>query len=297
MSGSRHSHGVQREVLRPRYEGQDSAMYFAQGTQSNFADFRTLDEPDLLHEFSGRHDRKYKPSYLLGSSSMNGQSNGPATYGEATNDRRLSAETIPFDSKGSRGRKPRSHNENIQREKIRAEKTKRPKLSALEPPKLTRPLGSETTREEIMRFSDEGYLDAGSPGRFPSTIRRQRHTPKGGSEDYSARALGNGDVTGEFNGGYQKSLHKRPSASERQRSFVPPAPIIPRLPTPDFDPTSHYELGLAKYDFCSCCDSEDGDEVDGARWRMGRAKMDMQVDDARAYMSQTTMSRRLIMQD
>ncbi|KAI0441983.1 hypothetical protein F4803DRAFT_388837 [Xylaria telfairii] len=292
MSASCHSLAVRREAIRPRYEDQDSAVYRALGAQGNFSDFRTSDVNGPLHDFSVYSERKHRPLHMLGYSSSRRQREGSNSCGGATTSRSgsgSSLELIPIDTKGPRGRKYRPHDESAQVQK-RVEIPRHLLSSAPEPLEPARSSISQRIREKAVKHSDDVYMDAVLPSRSPGTAGQQRDTLRRQFEDKLIRAPGNGDVTGE----YRKAVPKRSRASERQRSYVPAAPIIPRLPTPDFDSASDYELGLAKYDFCPCCSSDDRDEDDGERWKKGKAKMDKQVDHARAYISQVTMSERLI---
>ncbi|KAI0457378.1 hypothetical protein F5B21DRAFT_464276 [Xylaria acuta] len=296
MSASCHSLEVRREALRPRYEDQDSAMYHALGARGNFSDFRTLDANVPLHDSSEYRERKHRPSHVPDYSSWRSQREGSSLRSGPTTHRSVSSlELVPIDTKRSRVRKAKDY-ESARLQKSWVE-TPRHLLSSTpepsEPPRLPNP---QRIREKTVGSSDDAYRDAALPSRLPSTAGHQRDTPKGQSGSKLVRASGNGEVTGEFQGGreYRKAPPKRSRASERQRSYVPAAPIIPRLPTPDFDSTSDYELGLAKNDFCPCCTSDDRDDDDGGRWKKGKAKMDKQVDHARAYISRVTMSERLI---
>ncbi|KAI1131814.1 hypothetical protein F5Y10DRAFT_261753 [Nemania abortiva] len=297
MSASRYSQGVRREVLRPRYEDQDSLMYRAQGTQGNFSPSRTLDVNDSRHDSSVRRERKYGSSHVVSRSSSRGQRDDSSLYsGTATYRPRYSHDLVLIDTTSSKGRKPRSHDESVQAQKSWTEAPSFARPSTPEPLHPTRLSSPHITCEKTVRFSDEIYLDDGSTERFPGTVRHRRDTLRGQSEDYLTGNLGNGDGTGEFDPceGYRKALPKSSHAGERQRSYVPAAPIIPRLPTPDFDLKSYHELNPARYDFCSCCTPGDWDQEDGAHWKKGKSKMDKQVDHARAYISRVMMSERLI---
>ncbi|KAI0466130.1 hypothetical protein F4859DRAFT_332881 [Xylaria cf. heliscus] len=297
MSASCHSPGVRREALRPRYEGQDSAMYRAQGAQGNFSDFRTSDVNDPLHDYSVYPRRKHRPSHIPGYSSSRSQREGSSLCSGSSAPRPGSSfELIPVDTK-----RPREHRSKPRNESARVLKgwVETPTHLLARTPEPLEPVRSpvpQSVRDKTVRFDDDVYLDAVLPNRFPGTVRDQRDTLRRQFENQPVRAPGNGYVTGEFEhrGGHQKVLPKRSRASERQRNYVPAAPVIPRLPTPELDSTSDYELGLAKYDFCACCSSDDRHEDSGKRWKRGKAKMDKQVDHARAYISRVTMNERLI---
>ncbi|KAI0815412.1 hypothetical protein GGR55DRAFT_628767 [Xylaria sp. FL0064] len=173
--------------------------------------------------------------------------------------------------------------------------TKRPRGCKSETQDESSQVQRQRIREKEVVFSNM-YLDAGSPERFSDAVGHRGDTRRGQSEDYLAGAPGSGDITGDLRdcGGYKKSLPKRLHAGESQRGHLPPAPAIPRLPTPDFESASHYETSLAKYHFCPCCSSDDRHEQEGIRWKNAKAKMDRQIDNARAYISRITMRERLI---
>ncbi|KAI0108923.1 hypothetical protein GGR51DRAFT_558713 [Nemania sp. FL0031] len=298
MSSSWHNQGVRREVLRPRYEDQDSLLYRAQGTKGNFSPSRTLGVNDSQYDSPVYREKKYRPSYVPGRSSSRSQRDDLAPYSEtAAHKSGYSQDLAILNTKSSKGRKSKSSDESVHVHRTWAEEPSFPRpstLEGLEPIRLSSP---HIPREKTVRFSDMTYLDDGAPDRYTGTARHRRDALRGQSEDYLTGALGNGDRSGEFDPceGYIKILPKSSRAGERQRSYVPAAPIIPRLPTPDFDLKSHHELNLAKYDFCPCCTPEEyGDEEDGAYWKKGKAKMDKQVDHAKAYISRVMMSERLI---
>ncbi|KAI1737692.1 hypothetical protein F4680DRAFT_203793 [Xylaria scruposa] len=294
MSASYHSLGVRRETLRPRYEDQDFAMYRTQGAQGNFLDLRTPDVNLPLHDCSVYCERRHKPSHTLGYTSWTSQreSSRPRS-GSATHRSGSSLELIPIDKQRSIGRKAKAYDESARLERSWGETPRHLLSSTPEPLEIPR---IPNSGERMVRFSDDVYLNAALPSRFISTAGHQRDTLRRQSEDKLIRAPGNGELAGEFqdSGEYRKVLPKRSRASERQRVYVPAAPVIPRLPTPDLDSASDYELGLAKYDFCTCCSSDNRDAEDGERWKRGKTKMDKQVDHARAYISRVTMSERLI---
>ncbi|TRX91395.1 hypothetical protein FHL15_007619 [Xylaria flabelliformis] len=297
MSTTCHSLGVRREVLRPRYEDQDSAMYCVQGAQGNSSDLRTSGLNVPLHDCSVYCEREHRPSHRLGYTSWTSQRESSRPRSVSTARRSGSSlELVHIAKQRSKGHKAKAYDESDRLERSWGE-TPRHLLSITpEPLETPRLPSSQRIRERMVSFGDDVYLDAALPSRFVSTAGHQRDTPRRQSEDKLIRAPGNGEVAGEFqaSGEYRKVLPKRPRASERQRVYVPAAPVIPRLPTPDLDSASDYELGLAKYDFCACCSSDERDEEDGGRWERGKAKMDKQVDHARAYISRVTMSERLI---
>ncbi|KAI0903270.1 hypothetical protein F4823DRAFT_629542 [Ustulina deusta] len=297
MGDSRGSQGGHRGFLHPRYEDQDFIMYRAPGPQDTFSDFRTLDVDASLHDPPVYRERKYRPSYVPGYSSSRSQRNDSALYSDATTPRsRSSVELVPLETKRPRGGKFKTQDESTQVKRTWVETPPLPGSSTPESLGPTKLPNSQRIREKAMGFGDKVYSDAGSPERLAGTVGHRRDMLRGQSEDYLTRASGNGDMAGELHycGGYNNNLPKRLHAGERQRGHQPSAPVIPRLPTPDFESTSHYELSLAKYDFCPCCSSDDRDEEDSIRWKKGRAKMEKQVDHARAYISRMTMGERLI---
>ncbi|TGJ84521.1 hypothetical protein E0Z10_g4249 [Xylaria hypoxylon] len=296
MSASRHSRVTQREVLRSRYEDQGSIMYRAQGTQGSISDFRTFDVNLSLHDSPVHRQRKYRPSHVLDYSSSSQRDDLALCSDPNTHRFRPSPELVPLDTERLRGRKfkPQDESSQVQRSWV-----KTPTLSRSSTPESLGPIkpsSSQGIHEKAVRFSDKVYLDASSLERSYDALGHRKDPRRGQSEDYLTRASGNGEISGEirYYGGYNKTLPKRLHTGERQRGHLPPAPVIPRLPTPDFESGSHYEISLAKYDFCPCCSSDGRDEEDGVRWKKGKAKMDEQVDHARAYISRMTMSERLI---
>ncbi|ORY57840.1 uncharacterized protein BCR38DRAFT_448795 [Pseudomassariella vexata] len=78
----------------------------------------------------------------------------------------------------------------------------------------------------------------------------------------------------------------RPNPSHDQQVPSPPrTPRISRMPTPDLEP-------LFMHRFCPCCsqeksdgDDDNDDDEDYGRWRRERAKMDQQINDAKAYIA------------
>ncbi|KAI8950571.1 hypothetical protein F4801DRAFT_337861 [Xylaria longipes] len=297
MYTSCHSLGVWRDALRPRYEDQDSAVYRAQGAQGNFSHYKTLDVNVPLHDCSVYRERTQRPSHMLGYSSWKSQLESSNLCSASTTHRYGSSlELVPVDMKRSKERKAKDYDESARPQNSWVETPRHLLSSPPEPPEIPRLPNSPRIREKMVRFSDDVYGDAAIPSRLLSTAGHKRDTLKGQSENKLVRAPGSGEVAGQFQdrGEYRKALPKRSRASERQRSYVPVTPVIPRLPTPDFDSTSDYELGLAEYDFCPCCSSNDRDEDDSERWKKGKAKMDKQVDHARAYISRVTMSERLV---
>ncbi|KAI3322691.1 hypothetical protein HD806DRAFT_111028 [Xylariaceae sp. AK1471] len=217
---------------------------------------------------------------MLGYSSSKRQHDDAALYSETTARRSLSPlELAPIDTRRPKGRKPKAHKESARPQKSLLETPAVPRLRTPESPEHIRLSNSQRPREKTVRFSGDLYLEAGSSDRLAGLVGQQRDTLRGQSEDCLVRAPGNGNGSGEFRhyAGYNKTLPKRSRAGERQRSYVPATPVIPRLPTPDFDSTSSsYELGLTKYDFCACCIPDDRGEEEDVRWKIRKAKMDKQ---------------------
>ncbi|KAI0534682.1 hypothetical protein GGR58DRAFT_505031 [Xylaria digitata] len=290
MYTSQHSQGIQREVLRSRYEDQDLTMYRAQGTKGSISDLRTCDVDSSLHDSPVHSERNYRLSHVLGYSSPRSQREVSALYRNPdAHESKSLAGLAPLDKKRPRGRKSKTQNEmsQVQRSWVQTPTLSRPNMpGSLGPVKLS---SSQVMLEKTVKFGDKAYLDAGSPE------RHRRDTRRGQSEDYLARDPGNGDIASDlrYSSGYNKTPPTSLQAGVRQRGYLPLAPVIPRLPTPDFEPVSHYDI-LVKYDFCPCCSSDDKDEEEGTRWKKGKAKMDKQVDHARAYISRTMMSERLL---
>ncbi|KAI0809919.1 hypothetical protein GGR55DRAFT_145462 [Xylaria sp. FL0064] len=297
MSASPHSQVVLRESLYPRYDDRDFILYPLQGSRGSFSDYRTLDVNASLHESQVHRERRYRPSHAPGYSYSRSQRNETALYGDSATPRPSSSlELERLEPKRQRGGKSKTQDESIQVQRS-WERPTPPRSSPPESLGSTKQLISQRRREKTVRFGDKVYLEAASPERFPGTVGHRRDSPRRQSEDYPTRgASGNGAIAGELHhcGGYNNPLPKRLHAGERQRGHLPPAPMIPRLPTPDFESKSHYGLSLGKYDFCRCCGSDGRDEEDDMRWRKGKAKMEKQVDNARAYISRMTMGERLI---
>jgi hypothetical protein len=232
-----------------------------------------------LHHSPVHHERKQRSSQMLGHSSKR-QHGDAARYRETSARRSLSPlELAPVDMRIPKGCKSRPQKESARAQKVSTEPLAPLRPRTLESPEHSGLSSSRRRREKTVRFSEDLNLEVGSPARFSRLVGQQRDTLRGQSEDCLARAPGNGNGSGEFRhyAGYNNTLPKRSRASERQRSYAPATPIIPRLPTPDFDSTSSsFDLGLAKHDFCACCSSDDGGEEEEVRWTIGKAKMDKQ---------------------
>lgn len=214
---------------------------------------------------------------MLGYSSSRSQRGNLTSYKEApTHVSRNSLDLVPIDMKKSRAYEFKPHGENPQPQKSRVGTMTFPKSSEREP--LDSAVSSSSYSDKAVRFDDKVYPNIGPLSNFPGDVRHQRDTDGARPTDSLVRAPGNGDMNGELlcGGGHRKSLPKRSRADERQRRYIPAAPIIPRLPTPDFDSASHHELGIAKYDFCPCCTSYDERREGGVWCKKGKSKMDKQ---------------------
>ncbi|KAI1114489.1 hypothetical protein F5Y14DRAFT_170967 [Nemania sp. NC0429] len=292
MSVSRQSQRQRREVLRPGYGDQYSFTYHPQGIRDNFSNARTSDVHSSRHSSLVHHEGRSGPSPVLGYSSSRSQPDDLTSYRETLTD------FAHINMKKPRGYEFTSRDGNPQLQKSRVETMAFSGSSRRQSPDSSGSSRPYTLCDKAVRFDDKAYPDISPPGRFPGTVRHQRDTDGARPMDSLSlvRVPGNRDMNGELlgGGGHRSSLSRRSRADERQRSYVPAAPIIPRLPTPDFDSTSHHELGLAKYDFCPCCTSYNERNEGGGRCKRGRSKMDKQVDHARAYISRVTMSERLI---
>lgn len=185
---------------------------------------------------------------------------------------------VPISRKKSRGYEFNPHDENPRLQKSRAEAMTFPGSNKRESLESSGSSSSYASRHREVRFDDQVYLDTYPRDRFPGAVKRQRETDGAGPRDSLVRDPGSGNMNGDLlcRGGHRNTLPKKSRANERQRSYVPAAPIIPRLPTPDFDSTSHHELGLAKYDFCPCCTSYDEMKEGDVRCKKGKSKMHKQ---------------------
>ncbi|KAI0975454.1 hypothetical protein F4678DRAFT_470039 [Xylaria arbuscula] len=296
MSVSQHSERTRRESLYSPSEDQDSIMYGLQGRQGHFSGLRASDVDVSVHEYPVHRERRHTSSYVPGSSYSRSRRDESVLYSDITTPR-PSLDLVGFEPRRQRGRKSnfvQDEGTQVQRRWVEIPTTPRRSTSEFSEP--TKPSGSQRTSDKMVRFSDKVYLNDGSPERCPKVLGHRRDMVRGPSEDYPTGAPGNGARAGELHhrGGYNNTVPRRLHSGERQRGHLPPAPMIPRLPTPDFESTSHYELSLGKYDFCACCSSDGRHEHDDLRWKRGRAKMEKQVDNARAYITQMTMSERLI---
>ncbi|KAI0513029.1 hypothetical protein F5B22DRAFT_284019 [Xylaria bambusicola] len=298
MSASRHSYGRQKEPLYLGYEDQDFIMYPAQGSQGDLSDCRSLDMNISLHNSPVHRERRYRSSHASGYSYPRSQRDDSASYSDRSIPRsRNSLEVVSFDPNSKRGRKSKTKDERSLMQRSWAETPALPRPGTpefSEPAKLS---SSPRTREKTERFSEKVYLSTGQPERASGAVVRRRDSLRGQSGDYLTRVSGNGDTTDGLHqyGRHSNPLPKRFHAGEGQRGHLPPAPMIPRLPTPDFESTSSYELRHSKYEFCACChSSDDRYEADDVRWMKGKAKMEKQVDNARAYISRMAMGDRLI---
>ncbi|KAJ3556999.1 hypothetical protein NPX13_g10020 [Xylaria arbuscula] len=299
MSASRHGERRQREPLYLPYEGQDFIMYPAHGSQGDSSDYAASDMNVSLHDSSVHRERRYRPAYGSGYSYQRSQRDDSASYSDISVPRsRTSLEVVPFDSKRSRGRKSKTWGESTSMQRSWAGTSALSRPGTPDSQESTMLSTSPRTREKTVRFSESAYLNSSLPERVPGAVGRRRDSLKEQSRDSLSRVSGNGDrADGPHQSGrYSNSLPRRLHAGGRQRGHLPPAaPMIPRLPSPDFESASPYELRLGKHDFCACCHNlDDGGEDDGIRWVKGRAKMEKQVDNARAYISRMTMGDRLI---
>ncbi|KAI1170672.1 hypothetical protein F4777DRAFT_594771 [Nemania sp. FL0916] len=300
MSAPYYSQGARREIPRPRYEVQDSLVYRAHRAQDSFVDSRALDLEFTRHNSLAYREKRYRPLAVSSHFVPRNQFDDMVLYDERPADRSKSRPDSGHSSTSGLGdRKPRTQDESANIRKRRAETPTRSRTGTPESSDFTSLSRSQSTPrpmpQKTVRFSDEMYPEAGPLDRSPVTVGQQKNTPRTQVREHPTRGPGNEDTADQFPpyGGHRKTLPKRARAGERQPVYVPTAPIISRLPTPDLDSAPHYELGLAKYDFCPCCTSDDGSE-DSVRWKMGKAKMDKQVDHARAYISQMARSERLI---
>ncbi|KAI1818226.1 hypothetical protein GGS20DRAFT_346275 [Poronia punctata] len=146
---------------------------------------------------------------------------------------------------------------------------------------------SQIAGKKEVRFDDHVSLSYPAADRFSSAADSRRDTTIRGSSRNSLGTSGNGDSQIRHGAGVGNSPNARLDPGERQRGKVPAAPIIPRLPTPDFD--SEPAFCGKGHGFCSCCepDEEDGELME---WRRGKAKMDKQVESAKAHISRTRAS-------
>ncbi|KAI8629635.1 hypothetical protein F5Y19DRAFT_72620 [Xylariaceae sp. FL1651] len=152
---------------------------------------------------------------------------------------------------------------------------------------------SQRAHEKTVRFDDEYSLDGRPLEGLGREVRRRGDLPRV-SEGYLVGGSGNGNGKVRYRAGHNSALPKKYLAGEKERSYFPTAPIIPRLPTPELDLMEPYEIPLDKHKFCACCASVDKDEEEELNWRKGKFKMDKQVDDAKAYISQKVMGGRAI---
>ncbi|KAI1297068.1 hypothetical protein F5Y03DRAFT_283840 [Xylaria venustula] len=296
MSVLQHSQRTRRQSLYSLYEDRDPIMYRPQGHQGHISDLRASDGDVSVHEYPAHRERRYTSSYVPGYSYSRNKQDDSVWYSDITTPR-PSQDFVRLGSRRQRGRKSNPvQDENTQVQRRRVEIPTTPRRSTSEFSEPTKPSGSQRTSDKMVRFSDEVHLNEWSPERTLKVLGHRRDLVRGPSEDYPTGAPGNGARAGELHhcGGYNNTVPRRLHSGERQRGHLPPAPMIPRLSTPDFESTSHYELSLGKYDFCACCSSDDRDEHDDLRWKRGRAKMEKQVDNARAYIARMTMGERLI---
>lgn len=141
------------------------------------------------------------------------------------------------------------------------------------PPRLTF-FGEEQPKGHRYRAQDESAL-----------VQRNRASVQGFStdstrgppQDYLRRVPGSRNTAKEpqYCGDLGKTVPRR--SKERQPAYVPAAPVIPRLPSPDFYTKPLYDDSeFAEYDFCPCCPPGVRDKRHDVRWKKGKAKMDRQ---------------------
>ena len=233
-----------------------------------------------MHDAPVHLEKRQRSAHVSGYSFPRSQRDESASYSDISVPRyRSSLEIIPFDSERSRGRKPKFWDESTSMQGSWADTPALPRPGTPDSQNSTKLSGSPKTREKTVRFSDRIYMSSGLPERVPGNVGRRRDSLRGQSGDHLSRGSGNGDTTDGLHqcGRYTNSLPKRLQAGGRQRGHLPPAPTIPRLPTPDFESTSPYQLRPGKHDFCACCHNlDDGGEDDSLRWMKGKAKMEKQ---------------------
>ncbi|KAI1433892.1 hypothetical protein GGR50DRAFT_455421 [Xylaria sp. CBS 124048] len=266
-----------QRLARHRYTAGGYAMSRVQRTQADFADPRTLDSNVSSHYHTMCRKSKLRPSRIMGPSYSESQQDDMALHGVEP--------MFPYELPVSDTKRPKGDRSQVST-KSREPRYLEMQASSLESPEHASFSGPHIKGEKETRHDDKAYRDPGY----------QRDTPKVQSQGF---------LTSD-KGSREPSSHVRPRTwkndpqvrklriSEGKASYVPTAPVIPRLATPDFEPTSHCEPGLVGCNFCSCCTSSDNEHIGDPGHGRRKAKMDKQVDYARAYISQKKRSDRLI---
>ncbi|KAI1823267.1 hypothetical protein F4861DRAFT_337677 [Xylaria intraflava] len=273
--------GSRREMhglVHARRKDQDSAMLHIQAAQSGCSDPRASNVNVPPYSYTMHRERRHRPSQMTGRSSSLSERDAIIVDGNIVRDGPM----FPPESPLSSVKRLDEYRSRAQNKGGRARKhSQMPILSVpsvLESTEHTNLPNSHRKREKAMRYHDEAYLTAGHQN-VPSLRSRDFLTSDTDDEESSSDLYLRGN-TGD-------SLAEISSNDEGRLSYVPSAPVIPRLPTPDFEPTSPYELGLGPYSFCPCCTSGEREEADGVCCVGRKAKMNEQVDFALAYISQT----------
>ncbi|KAI0828120.1 hypothetical protein F5Y06DRAFT_225877 [Hypoxylon sp. FL0890] len=156
--------------------------------------------------------------------------------------------------------------------------------------------GSRRRHKDPVRSLDESVWGEALEWQGP-VISKHRRISQGANWDPDAAASDN--VHGDS---HHTSNHPRkmlPGVKEthdegrhqagqkgRHHTPVPPkAPMIPRLPTPDFDDADYGERDMTSHQFCACCAAEDSGETKAKRRECTVGKMERQLYEAKLYIA------------
>ncbi|KAI1267751.1 hypothetical protein F5Y18DRAFT_424883 [Xylariaceae sp. FL1019] len=282
--------GSRRETCYPQYEARDLVQSHRRRTSSEPHNLSGADLGTSLYSQPVYLEKRYKAPKahraprpvnveyggIAYDNSMSDNYHSSAIYADFAPERPIAHSSRRHQSKHDLRSRPETTRG---REALPAERSTRSKS-----PRVT------LSSDKMVRFSDEIRLDAERPGEM-SVVGYRRGSLKLDPAEYTTGRSGSGEETHRST--RQSRMSSRDScAGERQRLYhVPPTPVIPRLPTPDFE---SWESGSTKRDFCPCCAGKESSQSGEQHRRDRKSKMDMQVHDARAYISRMTIRDRLI---
>ncbi|KAI2638522.1 hypothetical protein GGS21DRAFT_488613 [Xylaria nigripes] len=252
MSVPRRKQGEMRGPGRVRHKDQESDAFCVRSTHasSSYPGVNVLPYSHSMH-----HESEHMPSQMNGASSSKGQQNDKVLDSDVTMQEPVFPLRVsPTDVNRLGRQRWEAYHTNI-RPQRHLEMPAIPGLNTLVPPEQSKLPSSPRKKTRKVRIGDIAYPDIG----------HQRNPPRAKSDEgFYISPLGNRESTGNFRpcAGHRSPIDRALRVDVQEPSFLPAAPIIPRLPTPDFEPTSHDESGLVNYSFCACCTSDDDEEAE-----------------------------------
>ncbi|KAI0198596.1 hypothetical protein F4808DRAFT_257743 [Astrocystis sublimbata] len=287
--------GVRQEIFNSGREYQHSSRH--RGVHRSRSDPRASDVNSPLYDFVLYPDRKHRSSQMVDRASCRNRQDCSEWCRCSTPQRSVSStDSASIDFRRRRGGTGDDYDESSQLPKSRVEAPRHQMSSSQVRRESSSAPNSQIERQKTVKFKDEACQEAVVSSRYLSSTGYRRDALTRQSNGRMPRGPSDGEEASEFQdcGGYRNAPPITSRPRERQRGYVPAAPVIPRLPTPDVDSTSDYDSDSARYGFCSCCTLDGRDDHNGERWIKEKTKMDKQVDEARAYISRVRISERLI---